>query len=83
MAEWWYSWIMIEQRVLHNPDGTVSHRCPLCEGASHPATGCAYTPTFVVCWRCTLEFSEWVEAFTQGKGRRRGLAFYDHVNFSA
>jgi len=27
--------------------------CRLCGGAAHPATGCAYTPTFLVCWACT------------------------------
>lgn len=54
-------------------------RCPMCLGASHPATGCEYTPTFVVCWRCTLEFWKWCRAHVNGKGRRRGLAFYDHI----
>ena len=54
--------------------------CPTCGGVSHPATGCAYTATFVVCWQCVLDFAEWVQDFTNNKGRRRGRpAFYDHV----
>lgn len=66
-------------RVIENPDGTVSHRCPLCGGASHPATGCAYSATFVVCWRCTLDACAWVQRWTASKGRRRGPAFYEHA----
>lgn len=58
----------------------VTHRCPTCGGVSHPSNGCAYTPTFVVCERCVREFWEWLERHTNGKGRRRGPAFYDHVN---
>ncbi len=55
--------------------------CPMCGGAAHASTGCEYTPTFVVCWRCTLAFWKWAQAFTNGKGRRKGVAFYDHVSF--
>lgn len=56
--------------------------CPGCGSPSHPATGCAYSPTFVFCWACTLDVARWVERYTASKGRRRGLAFYDHVSFS-
>lgn len=59
----------------------TSFRCPMCGGASHPATGCAYTATFVVCRRCTFEAAQYVQHMTNSKGRRAGRpAFYDHVN---
>lgn len=59
----------------------VSHRCPTCGGVSHPASGCAYTPTFIVCGPCTREAWAWIRSFTASKGRRRGKpSFYDHVN---
>lgn len=57
----------------------VTHWCPTCGGVSHPATGCAYSPTFIVCHRCTREFAAWVQAYTNGKNRRRGPSFYAHV----
>lgn len=59
----------------------VSHVCPTCGGASHPSNGCEYTPTFVVCERCTREFWAWLQEVTNGKGMRRGIRFYDHVAF--
>ena len=59
----------------------TTHWCPLCKGVSHPATGCVYSPTFIVCWRCTLEACEWIETMTNSKGRRQGRpSFYAHVN---
>jgi hypothetical protein len=58
----------------------VSHRCPTCGGPSHPATGCAYSSTFIVCYRCTVEAWAWIRQHTAGKGRRSGPSFYDHVN---
>ncbi len=66
-----YAWV--------TPEGFLVTRCPLCGGASHPATGCAYTATFVVCWRCTLELARWLERWTREKGARRGRPFYDHA----
>ena len=54
--------------------------CPTCGGPSHPATGCAYSETFVVCRRCTEEVWAWIRAFTNGKGGRRGRSFYSCVN---
>lgn len=54
--------------------------CPMCGGVSHPAVGCAYTSTFVVCYRCTREAISYVVTMTNSKGRRDGRpAFYDHV----
>ncbi len=57
----------------------MQNPCRICGGAAHPATGCAYTPTFIVCRRCTLEACGWIQNFTAGKGRRNGLSFYAHV----
>lgn len=58
----------------------ASHWCPLCGGSSHPATGCVYTPTFIVCKRCTLDWGKHIERWTNMKGRRKGLNFYEYVN---
>jgi hypothetical protein len=54
--------------------------CRTCGGPFHPATGCAYTATFVVCGPCTRSFWAWFRVFNANKGRRQGPAFYDHVN---
>lgn len=70
----------MNSRLISNADGTISHRCPICEGCSHPSTGCAYGPTFVVCWRCTTEGWVWILNHVNSKGRRGGgPSFYDHV----
>lgn len=58
----------------------TSIRCRTCGGVAHPATGCVYSPTFIVCGPCTREAWAWIRNFTAGKGRRRGPSFYDHVN---
>lgn len=58
----------------------VSHRCRTCGGCAHPATGCVYSPTFIVCGPCTREAWAWIRQFTAGKGGRRGPRFYEHVN---
>lgn len=54
--------------------------CRTCGGVAHPATGCVYSPTFIVCGPCTREAWKWIRQFTSQKGRRKGPAFYDHVN---
>ena len=69
--------------VTIDANGMVTHWCPLCEGVSHPATGCAYSPTFVVCKRCTLEACSWIQQWTAGKGARKGLSFYDSIQMKA
>ena len=61
----------------------TSFTCPFCGGASHPSNGCAYTATFVACERCVREFWVWMQMFTNGKGMRNGVPFYDHVGFRA
>lgn len=53
--------------------------CRTCGGVFHPATGCAYTERFVVCGPCVRVFWAWLVKHTNGKGRRKGPAFYDHV----
>lgn len=59
----------------------TTHWCPTCGGVSHPATGCVYSPTFIVCWRCTREFAAWLQEWTNSKGRRQGRpSFFAHVN---
>jgi hypothetical protein len=58
----------------------ITIRCRMCDGPAHPATGCVYSPTFIVCGPCTREAWAWIRSFTASKGRRSGLAFYDHVN---
>lgn len=73
--------LVTEQNMEAQETEFVSHVCPTCGGASHPSNGCAYTSTFVVCERCVREFWVWVEQFTNGKGARRGVRFYDHVEF--
>lgn len=61
-----------------------THWCPMCGGCSHPATGCVYTSTFIVCWACTKSFAKWLQNWTASKGRRGGRpAFFDHVNVVA
>lgn len=58
----------------------VTIRCRTCGGVAHPSSGCAYSETFVVCGPCVREFWKWMLAFQKGKGVRRGVRFYDHVN---
>lgn len=58
----------------------VTIYCRTCGGVAHPASGCAYTPTFIVCGPCVRDFWSWVVRHTNGKGRRKGPNFYDHVN---
>jgi hypothetical protein len=54
--------------------------CFFCGGAAHPATGCQYTATVLACGSCTRQAWTWIKGWTNQKGRRRGPAFYDHVN---
>lgn len=62
-------------------DDAETIRCRTCEGVAHPASGCAYSPTFIVCGPCTREAWKWLREMTASKGRRKGRpAFYDHVN---
>lgn len=58
----------------------VTIRCRTCGGVAHPASGCAYSPTFIVCGPCVREAWRWIKGFTNQKGRRKGRSFYECVN---
>lgn len=65
---------------MANENEFQTHWCPLCQGVSHPATGCVYSPSFIVCWACTRAACAWIQSWTNSKGRRDGgPSFYDHV----
>jgi hypothetical protein len=73
----------MERRFITvDEEGFTRFTCPLCEGVSHPVTGCVYSPTFVVCGPCTRVACRWIQTWTAGKGRRRGPSFYEHVRTS-
>lgn len=54
--------------------------CADCGGAAHPASGCQYSERTVICGRCVRRVWAWIAAHTNGKGRKRGMLFYDHVS---
>lgn len=56
--------------------------CAACKGPAHPASGCQYTAQTLVCGPCVREFWAWAVRHINGAGRRRGLAFYDHVRMA-
>lgn len=58
----------------------IIYTCPMCGGPSHPATGYVYTPTFIICWRCTEEVWIWLRNYINGRRNNKGLFFYDYVN---
>jgi hypothetical protein len=47
------------------------YRCAFCEGVAHPATGCQYSETFLVCGTCIRPYQD----FT-GKVSKAGLGAY-------
>ena len=68
----------------------ITHRCPLCDGVSHPASGCVYSANFIVCGPCVRR--DWNHDAKRGpigwlynhincKGGRSGYFFYEHVTF--
>lgn len=70
------------ERIAGENERAAEVSCRFCGGPFHPATGCAYTATFVACGPCTRSFWAWFRPFMSSKGRRRGPAFYDHVIFT-
>ncbi len=56
-----------------NPDGTRSYRCPDCGGPSHPATGNCLSPTYILCWGCSLELAKWLQSWTGKRAPKRKL----------
>lgn len=72
-------------RIEH---GFAVYTCPDCGGASHPATGSALGPGYVLCWACSLRFAAWVHRWTnskgkRGKGHRAGVSFYEAAGRAA
>ena len=54
--------------------------CASCGGAAHPATGCQYTTTTIVCGPCVRAFWAWVREHTAkmkrvGDRKRRPAMF--------
>lgn len=66
--------------MAEEEDAPQTIYCRTCGGVAHPATGCVYSPTFIVCGPCTRRAWAWILGFVNGKGARKGLRFYDHVN---
>lgn len=58
----------------------ASYVCRDCGGVAHPASGCQYTPNWIVCGPCVRAAWAWIVPMTQSKGRRNGPSFYAHVN---
>jgi hypothetical protein len=50
--------------------------CATCGGVAHPATGCQYTETFIVCGPCTRRAWEWIRVHVNARDRR-GRYFYE------
>ena len=50
-------------------------RCFSCGGPAHPATGCQYTETLIMCGPCTREFWAWMRRHTSR--RWGGRYFYE------
>jgi len=44
-------------------------RCACCGGSAHPASGCQYSETTIVCGPCTRAFWSWVRVHTAQKKR--------------
>ena len=59
--------------------GTIL-RCASCKGVAHPATGCQYSEKTLICRACTVRFWQWLKPHVNGKGRRKGVCFYDFVS---
>jgi len=57
--------------------------CAACKGVAHPSTGCQYSVRVLICRNCVVRFWVWLRQHTNGKGRRKGPNFYDHVGVCA
>ncbi len=55
------------------------HTCRDCGGVAHPASGCQYTETWIVCGPCVRIAWAWLLRHINGKGGRSGLYFYEHA----
>jgi hypothetical protein len=57
-----------------------SYVCADCGGPAHPASGCQYTETMVICGPCTRKFWAWLRLHTNkmpSKRSRHRVSFYD------
>lgn len=56
-------------------------RCAACNGTAHPATGCQYTPTMLVCGPCVRRFWAWARVHTNAMKRvgqtKKFVSFYE------
>lgn len=60
----------------------MENPCFFCGGAAHPATGHAYSPTCLACYRCTVEAFKFVQGHTNKKASgkkhtKTALGFYE------
>jgi hypothetical protein len=46
-------------------------KCASCEGVAHPATGCAWSPSTLVCAACARRFWAWVQRHTDARPRMK------------
>ena len=49
--------------------------CASCKGVAHPATGCAWSETTLVCGPCARSFWRWMMQHT--RARKGKPSFYD------
>lgn len=60
----------------------MEHPCFFCGAAAHPATGHAYSPTCLACYRCTVEAFKFVQGHTNKKASgkkhtKTAISFYE------
>jgi len=67
-------------RQYGHVDKASGRHCAECGGVAHPASGCQYTETFLVCGPCTRKFWKWVREHTNKMPPKRArikASFYD------
>jgi len=48
--------------------------CSACKGAAHPASGCQYSESVIVCGPCVRRFWAWAKQHM--RARKKGSDFY-------
>ena len=62
----------------------ITHKCPICKGPSHPATGSYYRPGVIACGPCVRELWKWFGAKLNSRPRKNvGPSFYDHIIYES
>ncbi len=56
-------------------------KCSACGGAAHPATGCEYSATVIVCGPCVRRFWRWARAHMHA--RKGQPDFYGSIAVTA